>query len=71
MPIYEHGATFAGKPVIDWEPGVPLADRLVAGAVESGLAEHWNPDTGRALGAVPQSWAGLAVVVSPGGGSPV
>jgi glycogen debranching enzyme len=44
--------------------GAPLADRLRAGATRSGLAEHWNPDTGHGLGAVPQSWAGLAVVVS-------
>jgi hypothetical protein len=41
-----------------------LADRLVAGSVTSGLAEHWNPDTGAPLGAVPQSWSGLALLVS-------
>ncbi len=40
-----------------------LASRLVAGATTSGLAEHWNPDTGAALGAVPQSWTGLALLV--------
>jgi hypothetical protein len=40
-----------------------LADRLVAGAVTSGLAEHWNPDTGAPLGAAPQSWSGLALLV--------
>jgi hypothetical protein len=40
-----------------------LADRLVAGAVTSGLAEHWHPDTGAPLGAVPQSWSGLALLV--------
>lgn len=38
-----------------------LAQRLGAGARASDLAEHWHPDTGGALGAVPQSWAGLAV----------
>jgi hypothetical protein len=40
-----------------------LADRLVAGAATSGLAEHWHPDTGAPLGAVPQSWSGLALLV--------
>lgn len=39
-----------------------LAGRLVAGARASGLAEHWQPDTGAPLGAVPQSWAGLALL---------
>jgi hypothetical protein len=41
-----------------------LAERLVAGAEASGLAEHWNPDTGAPLGAVPQSWTGLALLVT-------
>jgi len=35
----------------------------VAGAIESGLAEYWNGDTGAGLGAIPQSWTGLAVVM--------
>ncbi len=42
-----------------------LAARLVAGARRSGLAEYWNPDTGEGLGAIPQSWAALAAVVTP------
>ena len=41
-----------------------LAARLVAGADRSGFAEYWHPDTGAGLGAVPQSWAALAAVVS-------
>ena len=40
-----------------------LAGRLVAGAERSGFAEYWDPDTGRGLGAIPQSWAALAAVV--------
>jgi hypothetical protein len=47
--------------------GLPVGDRLVRGATRSGLAEHWHPDTGRGLGAVPQSWAGLALLVRSGG----
>lgn len=41
-----------------------LGDALVRGAWSSGFAEFWHPDTGAPLGAVPQSWAALAAVVS-------
>ena len=41
-----------------------LARTTVAGAWASGLAEYWNPDTGAGLGAVPQSWSGLALVLA-------
>jgi mannosylglycerate hydrolase MGH1-like protein len=37
-----------------------LAERLVLGCVSSCFAERWNPETGGALGAVPQGWAALA-----------
>ena len=40
-----------------------LARLLAAGAIHSGLAEHWDPRSGAALGARPQSWTGLAAVV--------
>lgn len=40
-----------------------LASALVDGARRSGLAEYWNPETGEGRGAVPQSWAGLAICV--------
>jgi hypothetical protein len=40
-----------------------LRSTTVAGAIESGLAEYWNGDTGEGLGAIPQSWTGLAVVM--------
>jgi hypothetical protein len=43
-----------------------LADALVVGAVRSGLAEFWHPDTGAGGGAVPQSWTALAWVVAEG-----
>lgn len=33
------------------------------GAVRSGFAEHWHPDTGAPGGAAPQSWAALAAVM--------
>ena len=41
-----------------------LARRTVAGAFGSGLAEYWNPDTAEGLGAVPQSWTALALVMA-------
>ncbi len=36
----------------------------IRGAVRSGFAEHWHPDSGAGLGAVPQSWTGLAAVMA-------
>lgn len=39
-----------------------VATTFVAGAVRSGMAEHWHPDTGSGQGAQPQSWTGLAAV---------
>jgi hypothetical protein len=37
-----------------------LARRLVLGVARSCSAERWDPETGAALGAVPQGWAALA-----------
>jgi len=49
------------------------ADELAAlarrGALASGLAEHWHPDTGAPLGAAPQSWTALCLLLG-GGGTP-
>jgi glycogen debranching enzyme len=45
-----------------------LRATLRKGAARSGWAEYWHPDTGAGLGAVPQSWATLAVV--PPSGAP-
>jgi hypothetical protein len=41
-----------------------LSRSMVTGAVSSGFAEYWEADTGRPLGAVPQTWSALAVVVA-------
>ena len=41
-----------------------IAASTVAGAITSGLAEYWHPETGGGLGAVPQSWTGLALVMT-------
>lgn len=40
-----------------------LAAAMGAGVERSGFAEHWHPDDGSARGAVPQSWATLALLV--------
>ena len=53
-------ATNAGRPALATE----LARCLTAAAAASGLAEYCDPETGQGLGACPQSWAGLALVVA-------
>jgi hypothetical protein len=35
-----------------------------AGALASGFAEYWHADTGDGLGAIPQSWTGVALLMS-------
>lgn len=55
------------------DPAEVVRTTTVSGAIESGLAEYWNGDTGAGLGAVPQSWTGLALlmaVAQPGGAEP-
>jgi len=41
-----------------------LGDASVLGAVESGWAEYWEPDSGRGGGAAPQSWTTLAICMT-------
>lgn len=45
-----------------------LAAMLRLGAAASGFAEYWNAATGKGLGAVPQSWACLAILPEANGG---
>ncbi len=40
-----------------------LAASIRRGVVRSGLAEYWNADTGVGGGAIPQSWAGVALLL--------
>jgi hypothetical protein len=42
-----------------------IATATVGGADRSGLAEYWHPDTAEGLGAIPQSWTGLAILMTP------
>jgi hypothetical protein len=46
------------------EQAAELADRTIAGALASGFAEYWNPETGQGLGAIPQSWTGLVLAMT-------
>jgi hypothetical protein len=39
----------------------------VAGARASGFAEYWHPEDGRGLGAIPQSWTGLCLLLARDG----
>ena len=47
--------------------GLTLEAQARTGALASGLAEHWNPDTGEGLGAAPQSWTALCLLLGGGG----
>ncbi|MDF2048528.1 MULTISPECIES: trehalase family glycosidase [unclassified Arthrobacter] len=40
-----------------------LTELTAKGATASGWAEYWNPENGRGLGAVPQTWAGLVIAM--------
>ncbi len=48
----------------DADVAASAAGSLVAGALRSGFAEHWHPESGAPLGAVPQCWSALACVVA-------
>jgi hypothetical protein len=45
------------------EVAATIAAATNRGVEASGFAEHWGPDDGAPLGAVPQSWATLALVM--------
>ena len=48
------------------DTGSALLRSMCTGAVRSGYSEYWVADTGAPLGAVPQSWSTLALVVRSG-----
>ena len=43
-----------------------IARQTIMGALRSELAEYWEPDTAHGLGAIPQSWTGLALIMASG-----
>jgi hypothetical protein len=62
---YWRGGVWPQLAYLLWRAGVDeLAAPTVRGARRSGLAEWWHPDTAAPGGAVPQSWTGLALLMS-------
>ena len=75
-PCYDPGAYWRGStwPQIgylltvaaslrgDEQTADEIERRVQAGAIRSGLAEHWHAEDGRPLGAAPQAWSGLSIV---------
>jgi Trehalase len=49
-----------------FDAAAALAKRAQEAAVSSRWAEYWDPETGSGLGAMPQSWTGLAIAMDPG-----
>ncbi len=46
----------------DLKTAEQLALATIEGAKVSGFAEYWHPETGKGLGAIPQSWTGISLV---------
>lgn len=57
LAVRRHGAV--GEPAAG-----TIAATTRAGAVASGFAEYWNPDTATGLGAIPQSWTGITLLMT-------
>lgn len=51
------------------DEGTVVGRSTVAAALANGWAEYWNPETGAGLGAAPQTWTGLALLMDPGDGA--
>ena len=66
---YWRGPTWPQLAYLLWLAGADVAATSVRGASESGLAEYWDADDGTGLGAIPQSWTGLAVLMEAAAGS--
>ncbi len=63
---YWRGPVWPQLAYLLWLAGADVAPTSVRGASSSGLAEYWDADDGTGLGAIPQSWTGLAVVMEAG-----
>ena len=67
-PVWPHLAYLLWLALGRGGPGEADAAEVVrsttlVGAIKSGLAEYWDGDSGRGLGAIPQSWSGLALLL--------
>jgi hypothetical protein len=61
---YWRGPVWPQLAYLLWLAGAPIADTTVRGSESSELSEFWDPDDGTGLGASPQSWTCLAIVMS-------
>ncbi len=62
---YWRGPVWPQLAYLLWCAGADVGASTVRGATASGLSEYWDPDSGDALGATPQSWTGLALLMAP------
>jgi len=62
---YWRGPVWPQLAYLLWRAGADVAATSVRGASTSGIAEYWDADDGTGLGAIPQSWTGLAIVMEP------
>ena len=60
---YWRGPVWPQLSYLLWLAGADVAETSVRGASASGLAEYWDADDGTGLGAIPQSWTGLALLM--------
>jgi len=60
---YWRGPVWPQLAYLLWRSGADVASSSVRGAWASGLAEYWDANDGTGLGAIPQSWTGLAVLM--------
>jgi hypothetical protein len=61
---YWRGPVWPQLAYLLWVAGAPIAETTVRGSESSGLSEFWDPDDGTGLGASPQSWTGLALLMT-------
>lgn len=61
---YWRGPVWPQLAYLLWLAGADVAETSVRGAESSGLAEYWDADDGTGLGAIPQSWTGLALLMA-------
>ncbi|MDQ1484592.1 MAG: hypothetical protein QOJ62_285 [Actinomycetota bacterium] len=62
-PQLNYLAVLAARQIGDSDLADQLAGLTKRGCVRSGFAEYWNPETGRGLGARPQTWSAIAAAV--------
>ena len=60
---YWRGPVWPQLAYLLWCAGADVAETSVRGALASGLAEYWDADDGTGLGAIPQSWTGLVLLM--------